>query len=782
MYKRLLTSAAVAVLCGITPVLQGCFKKTTTTTTSHENLDDCQTNKRNAEWELHTAIAENKALQREKDYAFQRHQDIIKTLVADLEAEKEENEHASTQISAITKELSTHEKNRDKMTADLQSQLDKNEKISNEITALKHLRRIETDTHEIDRKKLVADLADVQLQYQKLSVDLNSEVALKNQSRSDLAHANEEILTLRKDKGMLEQAARTSKEKSASDWKEIQNLTASLAETEEARRHLQVDLDAAIDANNVCEVTRRGETSDLTHALHAAEVFNSHLKIDMDAQSDKAKALAVQVSDAARHNAELQQALADNQHLQHALESDISHAQTLKAALAAHVDDMKGSLQQEHASKILLEGEVKKSKVEHDAMQTALDVRLSEVKVLQGNLADQATLQSVLQGKFDVMVANNAEKQTLFNQCMATLDNHGDRNMELCKMFVSVVLLLVAMFLLSHSTTTRSFQNQLHQIIFWQNDERPHHGTPLGVGDKTSGPQQVQQVQPAITASAPDSEQQGVVESTNGVVHHGGAPANSTHHSFTASQNVGAGHGNLGHAYLQGAGYENVVDHAYVQKLLEMLDEPQPQDLLSAILLMKKYIWNAATQPSQAFQFGDDNEWLSYLTHFAESECEDSFVRCYTFEDPPIYRIVADCFHDRNRMGDGELSQGVKACAPFYRGLNQELNGMEHIQITAWRGVPYHFRPFNSHFEPGKTEVCFYEPRSATTSMDTAWNFATRHGTIFKLILKRAVLIAQLSKFPSESEVLVPMLSVFIVKDAVEINDGPNEVTLEQIS
>lgn len=211
----------------------------------------------------------------------------------------------------------------------------------------------------------------------------------------------------------------------------------------------------------------------------------------------------------------------------------------------------------------------------------------------------------------------------------------------------------------------------------------------------------------------------------------------------------------------------------WIETLITKVLQSKNVTLVESLLSMQPSIDEAiATADSvlKTWQNLTEQQYTDKINAWAE-QCGYSYIKCYTAEDPSIYEIVSGIFHDPDRMDGNDTSAGVKSCSPFQLGLHTEcLSRGCRVRPQLWRGVRYKFTPseWDRKFQhttlspKGQPNVCFYDPKSASTNINVAKKFAGAHGTLYLLLNCEAYeLTAQDSFFPSEEEHLIPLLSLF---------------------
>merc|ERR1719223_2404235 len=225
------------------------------------------------------------------------------------------------------------------------------------------------------------------------------------------------------------------------------------------------------------------------------------------------------------------------------------------------------------------------------------------------------------------------------------------------------------------------------------------------------------------------------------------------------------------------------IDQEYLNHLAELMTEVETGELLDALRMMRKEIQTYMRKqfPTQANDWNTEEKTMHKLADL-NKRCEGNFVKCYTAESIPVYKVASQCFHSPKRIGeDGTLSDELRHCAPFYKGLHEALQQCSLCDgpalTHAWRGVDFDFPNFETYYQRG-TIFAVYEPKSLSRNKDVAEKFAGPDGTIFKFILKTAYQIHESSFFPTEQELLVQMGTKLEVLDVSVVAGSPNQVTL----
>jgi len=244
-------------------------------------------------------------------------------------------------------------------------------------------------------------------------------------------------------------------------------------------------------------------------------------------------------------------------------------------------------------------------------------------------------------------------------------------------------------------------------------------------------------------------------------------------------------------------------DGAWAIKL-EKLHKDQP------VLTLKEALYPTfallrSRMPSEYQSFSDDDFFqiidnsvlkmralLTKLNISGEYDAEMAAgINIFTKESPPWYSIMSTSFNDVNRRtsfndvnsdGASRVSNEVAACLPYSKFL---LNALEHLPCqyhhtgSAVRGVNWVYpSPLNHdpewHF-PNGSHTNMYSWKSFSTDVSMVQKeeqFCGQLGlrTLFKMEAGlTSYKISDFSDFPGESEVLIPILSRFIVKSVVKL-------------
>jgi hypothetical protein len=240
------------------------------------------------------------------------------------------------------------------------------------------------------------------------------------------------------------------------------------------------------------------------------------------------------------------------------------------------------------------------------------------------------------------------------------------------------------------------------------------------------------------------------------------------------------------------------VDADYLTSWTALLDSTPQMNLASALVCMKDEIMHYMTTqgsmqlgptlsgPTQTGEaiFKDKKSTENHLKRWANKNWGNSFRKCYTDETPvPVYKIASSLAHSENRLGkDGCLAKSLQHCAPFYKGLEDEVKADREKHVTAgtvFRGVEYDFPNFTEYYSEG-TVLAMYEPKSWSWDEFVARQFAGDSGTVYVLNLIQGYDLQDASDF-DEGEVLLCLGAKFIVSRRDVICDGPNVVHLQQI-
>jgi len=230
---------------------------------------------------------------------------------------------------------------------------------------------------------------------------------------------------------------------------------------------------------------------------------------------------------------------------------------------------------------------------------------------------------------------------------------------------------------------------------------------------------------------------------------------------------------------------------------LETLHERQPVLSLKEALLptfhlfRSKYPDEYRGWTDDTFNLIIDSSIAEMTTRLAELNIADEYevemaagINIFTKEFPPWYWLMSEAFNDAQARGHGKggPSSDVAACLPYSKFLKNALLNLPsqfHHKGTCLRGVNWVYpTPLDhdpeKHFPTGR-EVVMFSWKSATTDVGMVQSqeqFCGRYGirTMFKMELGSiAYKISDFSDFPSESEVLLPILSRFIVKTVLKL-------------
>jgi len=222
------------------------------------------------------------------------------------------------------------------------------------------------------------------------------------------------------------------------------------------------------------------------------------------------------------------------------------------------------------------------------------------------------------------------------------------------------------------------------------------------------------------------------------------------------------------------------VDWQRVVQIRQFLDESPVQELKDVLEDLKLQIFDEMKQ--QALECGEATPSLSDVSKAIAQLIAESglgYAKSFTAEAPPVYKAVAKQLHNSPSRTKVLSAQDKKSLA-YIQGLHNHPTGLSSLptlpSATGYRGIAHKFSSRKNGV------ICYYENKSASVIRDVALGFAGNEGTIINMKLINVPDISDVSFYPNEAEVVIPVLSFFKVEKHITRPDGPDEIFLSQMT
>jgi hypothetical protein len=165
---------------------------------------------------------------------------------------------------------------------------------------------------------------------------------------------------------------------------------------------------------------------------------------------------------------------------------------------------------------------------------------------------------------------------------------------------------------------------------------------------------------------------------------------------------------------------------------------------------------------------------LGNVIDLFDPNLEEDILSVYSYTTDGLYDLANSTMNNpEKRVGaDGGLSDDVKAVLPWFKKVSI---GLENLPASCdYTGTLYRVTRFTFHrvdflelFQKGNT-FAWHTWRSTSKSEDILRNtsFVGQHATVYEIHGAVGKCIAEISQFPDEEEVLLPLGTMFQVKEA----------------